>query len=71
MDVFDKASALETKQTEVALANHMARQKHSVAEPSAEECLECDKAIPKARQEAVKGCEYCAHCQHLLEQGKL
>lgn len=72
MDAFDKASELETKQREMAIASCLSSHKNQTMEKqSAEECLECDKAIPKARQEAVKGCEYCAHCQHLLEQGKL
>ncbi|MBP3140133.1 TraR/DksA C4-type zinc finger protein [Aliivibrio fischeri] len=71
MDDFDRASALEAKQTEVALANHMAKQKNKVEIESAEECIECEKAIPKARQEAVKGCQYCVNCQELTDKGLL
>ena len=26
-------------------------------------CLDCSKAIPERRREAVKGCEYCVECQ--------
>lgn len=71
MNDFDRASALEAKQTEVALANHMAKQKNKMETESAEECIECEKAIPKARQEAVKGCQYCMNCQELADKGLL
>lgn len=71
MDVFDRASALEAKQNEMALANHIAKQKKQAEAPSREACIECEKAIPKARQEAVKGCQYCLSCQELADKGRL
>lgn len=72
MDAFDKASELETKQREMAIASCLSSHKNQTMEKqSAEECLECDKAIPKARQEAVKGCQYCVTCQELADKGGL
>ena len=71
MDELDRASALETQQTQVALANHIANQAKTVEQESAQECIECDALIPEGRRKAIKGCQYCAHCQHLIEQGKL
>lgn len=32
------------------------------------ECEECGDAIPKARQEAVKGCRLCFDCQQAVDQ---
>lgn len=32
------------------------------------ECEECDDDIPKARQEAVKGCRLCVSCQDLVDK---
>lgn len=34
---------------------------------SAAECEECGDDIPRARQEAVKGCRHCVECQRMLE----
>jgi phage/conjugal plasmid C-4 type zinc finger TraR family protein len=31
-------------------------------------CEECDAAIPKARQEAIKGVRYCVQCQNEIDQ---
>lgn len=71
MDVLDSACALEAKQTEMALANHFANQPKQRQVDSAEECNECGADIPKARQEAVKGCQFCINCQALADKGKL
>ena len=71
MDAFDIASALEVKQTEMALTNHFAAQPKQTRLTSAEECNECGSDIPKARQEAVKGCQFCINCQELADKGKL
>jgi len=30
--------------------------------PSLSHCLECDEAIPKARQQAIEGVQYCITC---------
>ena len=32
------------------------------------ECEECGDDIPKARQDAVKGCRLCVPCQALVDQ---
>ncbi|MFB1085130.1 TraR/DksA C4-type zinc finger protein [Vibrio diabolicus] len=63
MDVFDRASALEAKQTQMALANHMAQKTKGVDQESAKECIECDAAIPEGRRQAIKGCQLCVNCQ--------
>lgn len=31
-------------------------------------CLNCEAPIPKARQDAVQGCETCIECQTILEK---
>ncbi len=36
--------------------------------PSRSHCLECDAPIPKARQQAIEGVQYCVTCQSLLDQ---
>lgn len=41
---------------------------HQVSGPSRSHCLECDKAIPKARQIAIEGVQYCVTCQSLLDE---
>ncbi len=71
MDVFDRASALEAKQTEMALTRHFKNQALRPSQASAEKCLECETPIPEGRRQAMKGCQYCADCQTLVEQGKL
>ena len=35
---------------------------------SLSECEECGDDIPKARQEAVKGCRLCVNCQAVVDQ---
>ncbi|SGY96171.1 TraR/DksA C4-type zinc finger protein [Moritella viscosa] len=71
MDALDSACALEAKQTEMALTNHFAKQPKQTQLLSAKECNECGADIPKARQEAVKGCQFCIVCQDLIDKGKL
>ena len=71
MDLLDSACALEAKQTAMALTNHLAKQPKQTQVDSAEECNECGSDIPKARQEAVKGCQFCIACQELADKGKL
>ncbi|MFT7680631.1 MAG: phage/conjugal plasmid C-4 type zinc finger TraR family protein [Moritella dasanensis] len=70
MDAFDRASEIEAKLTDIALANHFAKQT-PVSSVSASECLECGDVIPAARQAAVQGCQYCITCQTLADKGKL
>ncbi|MBE4105677.1 TraR/DksA C4-type zinc finger protein [Vibrio parahaemolyticus] len=67
MDVLDRASALETQQTEVALANHLAKQATTMEQESAEKCIECGALIPEGRRKAIKGCQYCVLCQSKRE----
>jgi RNA polymerase-binding transcription factor DksA len=35
---------------------------------SLSECEECGDDIPKARQDAVKGCRLCVACQGVVDQ---
>jgi phage/conjugal plasmid C-4 type zinc finger TraR family protein len=70
MDIIDQASSYQTKQTALALANHLAKHKKTHIQ-SAEACLECGEAIAQARKEAVKGCQFCIRCQEIAEKGKL
>ena len=45
-----------------AKALHLAPERES-----ATECGECMADIPKARQEAVRGCQLCRDCQEIAE----
>lgn len=40
------------------------------AQPSLSECEDCGEDIPVARQQFVKGCTRCIHCQGLYERRK-
>jgi phage/conjugal plasmid C-4 type zinc finger TraR family protein len=70
MDMFDRASETEAKQTEMAIAHHLLARPNIHLSNSASECLECGDPIPKARQQSVVGCLYCTPCQTLIEQGR-
>ena len=35
---------------------------------SATECGECMEPLPKARQEAVRGCQLCVDCQGIADR---
>ncbi len=35
---------------------------------SSQSCITCDAPIPKARQEAIQGCDTCISCQQRLEK---
>ncbi|MCG7499372.1 TraR/DksA C4-type zinc finger protein [Vibrio sp. Of7-15] len=70
MDVLDRASEIEAKQRQMAIARHRKNQVPS-SQTSAKTCQECDVAIPVKRQELVPGCQHCARCQSLIEQGAL
>ena len=69
MDIFDRASEQEQKNTQMALTQH---QKANTATfvVSALECRECGDDIPEARRVASQGCQYCIGCQQLKESGK-
>ena len=66
MDEADRAQVINEQYQADALAKHANRQQRMV---SALRCLECGEEIPKARREAMPGCEYCVKCQKWLEQG--
>lgn len=61
----DQASA-ETDRT-TALAIAAIRSNCSPTAQSLPECDQCGADIPKARQEAVKGCKLCWDCGTLAE----
>lgn len=71
MDLFDRASVIEARQTEMAIAQHFAAKPNAQPAKSACECIECGDPIPEARQKFIPGCLYCTPCQSLFEQGKL
>lgn len=62
-DVFDQASSIEAKFTEVALANQLAKSRRIQPRESAHECGECGAPIPEGRRQNVPGCQYCTPCQ--------
>lgn len=61
MDFADYGAVIEQQERERLLANLQI--KKNTNKPSAMECQECGNPIPKARQDAVQGCQYCASCQ--------
>ncbi len=70
MDDLDRASALELKQTQMALTRHFNVQQTKLT-LSATHCHECATVIPDARRKASQGCQYCINCQGLADEGKL
>ncbi|MFA0607266.1 TraR/DksA C4-type zinc finger protein [Vibrio amylolyticus] len=66
-DLFDHASQLETKFTEIAIANQLNRTAPTRLTEGTNECIECGDEIPKARQVAIVGCLYCMPCQEERE----
>ncbi|WED29042.1 TraR/DksA C4-type zinc finger protein [Vibrio sp. DW001] len=66
-DLFDHASGLETKFTEMAIARQLQRTRQNATKESEESCLGCGVQIPQPRRELVPGCEYCVECQALRE----
>ena len=69
-DLFDHASGIEAKQTEVALAKQLAASTQAKARhPNGEtHCVECDEEIPAARRVYLPHCYTCVDCQELLER---
>jgi len=65
---FDRAQALEQRQRDQAIAAQLA-QRRPIG-PSRSECLDCDGAIPAARQ-ALGGILRCVPCQTIFEKGVL
>jgi phage/conjugal plasmid C-4 type zinc finger TraR family protein len=69
-DIFDRASELEEKTRERALAAQAQRADltgKTVAD-SATECQDCGDDIPQQRRAAVPGCRRCITCQTQKEK---
>ncbi|OEF12760.1 TraR/DksA C4-type zinc finger protein [Aliivibrio logei] len=71
MDALDQASELDMRLCAAYVGEQVAKNKRHSHHESLTHCLECGDAIPKARQEAQQGCEYCVTCQELDDKGKL
>lgn len=65
---FDRAQALEQRQRDQAIAAQLAQPRP--IGPSRSACLDCDGAIPAARQ-ALGGIQRCVPCQTIFEKGDL
>lgn len=69
-DIYDRASELEQKTRERALAAQTQRAGltgKTVAD-SAAECKDCGDDIPLKRRKAMPGCQRCIHCQERQEK---
>lgn len=64
-DIFDRATELELRQREHALAAHAARRP---TQASLSHCRDCGEDIPLARQLAARGCTRCIDCETRYEQ---
>lgn len=62
MDVFDRASELETMHRDAALSRIERYQGES-----AHHCHECGAEIPEARRKARPGCTRCVKCQEKVD----
>lgn len=65
-DFADRASEREAIFLAASLAKH---QPTSETTASLSHCEDCGAPIPKARQQAVKGCTRCVVCQEYFEHG--
>ena len=65
---FDRAQATEQRQRDQAIAAQLAKSRP--IGPSRSKCLDCDGAIPAARQ-ALGGIMRCVPCQTIFEKGAL
>ncbi|KJK06549.1 TraR/DksA C4-type zinc finger protein [Pseudomonas tussilaginis] len=63
-DIADLANEQADYHLQVALGRH----KRQGAKPSSEFCVDCDDAIPLARQQSVQGCDTCISCQEIRER---
>ena len=63
MDIADIANDEAQRLLDLALAARTVAPERE----SAAECGECMEPIPKARQEAVRGCQLCRDCQEIAE----
>jgi len=62
------AADLANDQAEYFLRLSLLRHARGAAKPSAQYCVDCDDAIPLARQRSVAGCQTCVDCQELRER---
>jgi len=60
-------SLIATMNTVDGLRAQLAAQRQR---PSLQECAECGEEIPKARQVAIQGVQFCIHCQTVMERFK-
>lgn len=67
MDDLDRAQEESNNQLSNTLSRLEHRRKLERAIPSAENCMECGNEIPKARQEAMLGCQLCIYCAEKFE----
>ncbi len=69
-DIFDRASELEEKTRERALAAQAQRAALTgkTVDDSATECQECGEDIPLKRRAAMPGCQRCITCQTRKEK---
>lgn len=64
MDIVNLASQREQDERERALRAFQAQRS---LQPSASHCMDCEGAIPVARQQAVLGVQRCIECQVVHE----
>lgn len=64
-DEFDRASELEEKERESAIAR---QRKKTRKGPALSHCEDCGDEIPKERLAAAPGCRRCIECQTLSER---
>lgn len=69
-DIFDRASELEEKTRERALAAQAQRAALTgkTMADSAAECTDCGDTIPLKRRKAMPGCQRCVDCQSQHER---
>ncbi|QOK91561.1 TraR/DksA family transcriptional regulator [Ralstonia pseudosolanacearum] len=65
-DIIDRASELEERQREEAIAR--VRAVRRTEQPSRKACIDCDAPIPEGRRQAVPGCTLCIDCARLREK---
>ena len=59
-------------QIQDSINDEIARVRTNIEEKeSLEYCKECGEEIPKARREAIKGCEFCISCQNEVDKENL
>lgn len=67
MDQFDRATELEEKHREAALAAVLTRRSTTESETVCQNKA-CGEPIPLARQKAAPGCRFCIECQTRREK---